>query len=133
MRASGTFEVKLAPLDPYNRDADAALGRMSIDKIFEGDLRAVSRGEMLSAGSPQSGSAGYVAIERVTGMLHGRRGSFALQHNATMHRGAFMLNIIVVPGSGIGELEGLSGTMNIIIADGMHSYEFDYECPGDAP
>lgn len=127
MRAAGDFEVKLAPLEPYNRDADAALGRMSIDKIFEGDLQAVGKGEMLSAGSPQSGSAGYVAIERVTGMLHGRRGSFALQHNATMHRGEFALNIIVVPGSGTDGLAGLSGTMNIIIADGQHSYEFEYE------
>ena len=132
MRASGRFEVKLAPLEPYNRDPAAALGRMSIDKAFEGDLRATSRGEMLSAGSPQSGSAGYVAIERVTGTLNGRRGSFSLQHNATMHRGAFALNIIVVPGSGTDELEGLGGTMDIIIADGEHSYEFDYECPEDA-
>jgi hypothetical protein len=129
MRARGKFDVKLAPLQPYNRAGDAQLGRMSLDKIFHGDLQAVSQGEMLSVGSPQSGSAGYVAIERVVGTLHGRQGSFALQHNATMHRGAFMLNIVVVPGSGTGELEGLGGTMNVIIADGLHSYEFDYECP----
>lgn len=129
MRARGSFDVKLAPLQPYNRAGNAQLGRMSLDKIFHGDLQAVSQGEMLSVGSPQSGSAGYVAIERVVGTLHGRQGSFALQHNATMHRGAFMLNIVVVPGSGTGELEGLGGTMNVIIADGLHSYEFDYECP----
>lgn len=131
MRASGRFEVKLAPLQPYNGDPAAALGRMSIDKVFEGDLQAASKGEMLSAGSPQSGSAGYVAIERVTGALHGRRGSFTLQHNASMHRGTFSLNIFVVPGSGTGELQGLAGTMNVIVAGG-HSYEFDYECPEDA-
>ena len=130
MRASGKFNVKLAPLEPYNREPEAALGRMSIDKVFEGDLQAASKGEMLSAGSPQSGSAGYVAIERVAGTLNGRRGSFALQHNATMHHGAFALNITVVPGSGARELEGLSGTMNVIIAAGGHSYEFDYEHAG---
>lgn len=130
MHARGEFEVELKPLEPYNRAEDAGLGRMSIDKVFRGDLEAVSRGEMLSAGSPQSGSAGYVALERVTGTLHGHRGSFALQHNATMHRGAFALNIIVVPGSGTDELEGLSGTMKIIFAGGGHSYEFDYEYAG---
>lgn len=129
MRASGHFEVKLAPLEPYNREPAAALGRMSIDKVFEGDLQAVNKGEMLSAGSPQSGSAGYVAVERITGTLHGRRGSFTLQHNASMHRGTFSLNIVVVPGSGTDELEGLAGSMNVIIAGGEHSYEFDYECP----
>jgi hypothetical protein len=129
MRATGDFDVKLGPLEPYNRDPGAALGRMSLDKVFEGDLQATSKGEMLSAGAPQSGSAGYVAVERVTGALHGRRGSFALQHSATMHRGTSSLSITVVPGSGTGELAGLSGTMNIIIADGKHSYEFEYECP----
>jgi hypothetical protein len=129
MRATGDFDVKLGPLESYNRDPGAALGRMSLDKVFEGDLQATSKGEMLSAGAPQSGSAGYVAVERVTGALHGRRGSFALQHSATMHRGTSSLSITVVPGSGTGELAGLSGTLNIIIADGKHSYEFEYECP----
>ena len=127
MQARGDFEVKLAPLPPYNTDADAQLGRMSLDKVFHGDLEAVSKGEMLSAGSPQDGSAGYVAIERVTGTLHGKLGGFALQHNATMHRGGFSLNVIVVPGSGTDELQGLRGKMDIIIADGRHSYAFEYE------
>ena len=127
MQARGEFDVKLAPLSPYNADADAQLGRMSIDKIFHGDLEAVGKGEMLSAGSPQSGSAGYVAVERVTGALQGRKGSFALQHDATMHRGEFSLNVIVVPGSGTGELQGLRGAMQIIIEGGQHSYELEYE------
>ena len=127
MQARGEFDVKLAPLSPYNADADAQLGRMSIDKIFHGELEAVGKGEMLSAGSPQSGSAGYVAVERVTGALQGRKGSFALQHNATMHRGEFSLNVIVVPGSGTGELQGLRGAMQIIISGGEHSYELEYE------
>ena len=124
--ARGPFDVKLAPLEPYNKDADAKLGRMSLDKRFHGDLDATSQGEMLSTGSA-SGSGGYVAIERVTGTLHGRTGSFAMQHNATMTRGTPSLNIIVVPDSGTGELTGLSGKMNIVIAaGGAHSYEFEY-------
>lgn len=126
--AKGPFDVKLQPLEPYNRDEGAALGRRSIDKRFHGDLDATSRGEMLSAGGAVQGSAGYVAIERVTGTLHGRRGSFALQHFATMTRGAPHLDIVVVPDSGSGELASLSGTMKIVIAEGgKHSYEFDYE------
>ncbi len=125
-RAMGPFDVKLQALDVYNQDAGTGLARMSIDKQFHGDLDAMSKGEMLSAMSSVKGSAGYVAMERVTGTLHGRSGSFVLQHNATMTRGQPFLNIIVVPDSGSGELAGLAGTMNIIIADGKHSYEFDY-------
>jgi hypothetical protein len=124
MKATGTFDVKLAPLTPQ----DAVPGRMSIDKQFRGDLDATSKGEMLMAATAVQGSAGYVAIERVDGALHSRRGTFLLQHNATMNRGAGELNIIVIPDSGTGELTGLAGRMNIVIAaDGTHSYEFDYE------
>src|SRR5581483_2180971 len=94
MQARGNFEVNLAPLPWTITEAKPQLGRMSLDKTFHGDLEAASKGEMLSAGSPQSGSAGYVAVERVTGTLHGRGGSFSLQHNATMHRGEFSLNVI---------------------------------------
>jgi hypothetical protein len=125
-RATGPFDVKLDPLPAYNVEEGAKLGRMSLDKQFHGDLEATSRGEMLSAMTDVKGSAAYVAIERVTGTLHGRQGSFVLQHNATMTRGVPYLNIIVVPDSGSGELAGLSGSMNIVIADGKHSYEFDY-------
>jgi hypothetical protein len=124
-RAIGPFDVKLNLLEPYNKN-DPAFGRRSLDKQFHGDLEARSQGEMLSVGSAQ-GSGGYVAIERVTGSLHGRKGSFALQHNATMTQGAPYLNIIVVPGSGTGELAGLSGSMQIQIAPGgAHSYLFEY-------
>lgn len=127
-QARGPFDVKLQALEAYNRDENAALGRRSIDKRFQGDLDATSRGEMLSAGGSVQGSAGYVAIERVTGTLHGRRGSFTLQHFATMTRGVPHLEIAVVPDSGSGELAGLSGSMKIVIAEGgKHSYEFDYE------
>ncbi len=125
-KAEGTFDVKIDSLPPYNTSADAKLARMSIDKQFRGDLEAISQGEMLSAGTDTKGSAGYVAIERVTGILNGRSGGFVLQHNATMTRGAPYLNIVVVPDSGTGELLGLSGTMRIIIEKGKHSYEFQY-------
>jgi len=130
-QARGPFDVKLGPLDAYNKDEGAGLARMSIDKQFHGDLEATSKGEMLAAGSGGKGSSGgYVAIERVTGTLHGRSGSFVLQHNATMTRGEPYLNIIVVPDSGSGALAGLSGKMNIIIAEGgKHSYEFEYKLP----
>jgi hypothetical protein len=125
--ASGTFEVKLGLLEAYNKNEGAGLGRMSLDKQFHGDLDAVSKGEMLSAGMPEKGSAGYVALERVSGTLQGRSGSFALQHNGTMTSGVFQLSVTVVPGSGTDAFVDLAGTMKIIIADGKHSYEFDYE------
>jgi Protein of unknown function (DUF3224) len=125
-KASGTFDVKIGSLSQYNTSENAKLARMSIDKQFKGDLLGTSQGEMLSAGTDTKGSAGYVAIERVTGMLNGRSGSFVLQHNATMTRGAPYLNIIVVPDSGAGELAGLRGTMRIAIDKGNHSYDFEY-------
>ncbi len=124
-RASGTFEVKLSPQAADDK-ADASLGRMSIDKRFHGDLEGTSTGEMLSASTSVKGSAGYVAIERVRGALHGRRGSFTLQHSGTMTRGAPQLTITVVPDSGTDQLKGLAGNMMIIITDGKHSYDFEY-------
>ena len=121
-RATGTFEVKLTP------QSDAPVGRMSIDKQFQGDLAGTSSGQMLMASSPSvKGSAGYVAIEKVTGTLNGHHGSFYLQHTGTMTRGVGELTITVIPDSGSDELAGLRGNMNIIIADGKHSYEFDYD------
>ncbi|MEN3327214.1 MAG: hypothetical protein V7638_2021 [Acidobacteriota bacterium] len=123
-RASGTFEVKMSP---HDQEADMPIGRMSIDKQFQGDLVGTSRGQMLMASSESvKNSAGYVAIEKVTGTLNGRRGSFYLQHNGVMTRGAGELTITVIPDSGMDQLTGLSGKMNIIIAEGKHSYEFEY-------
>lgn len=129
-QARGTFDVKVTPV--ADADADPALGRMTLEKQFRGDLDAASRGQMLTAANPATGSAGYVAIERVSGTLHGRRGSFALQHSGSMTRGALQLVITVVPGSGTDELSGLIGRMAIIIDGGKHSYEFDYALPGPA-
>ena len=128
-RATGTFEVKIGPLEAYNKNEGAGAGRMSIDKQFRGDLDAASKGEMLTAGTATKGSAGYVAIERVTGSLKGKSGSFALQHSGTMNRGAPQLTVTVVPDSGTDQLTGLAGKMAIIIADGKHSYEFEYRLP----
>lgn len=104
----------------------AALGRMSIDKRFQGDLEAESQGEMLTAMPAVEGSAGYVAIEQVSGTLNGKQGTFVLQHFGMMNRGENRLVLEVVPDSGTGELEGLSGSMAIRIEDGKHYYDFNY-------
>jgi hypothetical protein len=130
--ASGPFDVKLVPQGPGDIAEGSALGRMSIDKQYHGDLEAVGKGEMLTAGTDVKGSAGYVAIERVTGMLQGRKGSFVLQHSGTLTRGAPQQSITVVPDSGTGQLVGLTGKLTVIIADGKHSYDFDYTLP-EAP
>lgn len=125
-RASGTFEVKMTPQASEDK-ADPGLTRMSIDKQFYGDLAATSKGQMLAAGSGAKGSsAGYVALERVSGTLDGHSGTFVLQHSGTMTRGTPELSVTVVPDSGTGQLVGLSGKMIINIADGKHSYDFDY-------
>jgi hypothetical protein len=123
-RAAGPFDVRLTQ---QPAEADSPIGRMTIDKHFHGDLEGSSQGQMLSVGTAVTGSAGYVAMERFTGTLQGRRGSFVLQHFATMTRGKPELRISVVPDSGEGELTGISGKMNIIIDGKKHSYEFDYE------
>jgi hypothetical protein len=129
--ATGSFDVKLT-VQTDDKVGDPSVGRMSIDKVYHGDLEATSKGQMLSTVTEVKGSAGYVAIERVTGTLQGHTGSFSLQHNATMNRGVPELNVIVIPDSGTGQLVGLTGKLNIIITDGKHSYEFDYTLP-DSP
>jgi hypothetical protein len=129
IRASGTFEVKLTPQGADEKPGAATLGRMSIDKTFRGDLEATSKGEMLTAGTGVQGSAGYVAIERVSGTLRGRSGTFVLQHSGTMTRGLPQLSVTVVPDSGTDQLTGIAGSLTIRIADGKHSYDFDYTLP----
>lgn len=125
--ATGTFTVKMTPQTWSESSVDHTLGRFLLDKQYHGDLEATGDGQMLSAGDGKPGSSGvYVAIERVTGSLHGRKGSFILVHNGIMNRGVPSLAISVSPDSGSGELTGIGGTMNIIIADGKHSYEFAY-------
>jgi len=128
MHASGTFEVKLTP--QAAEDGDAGLGRMSIDKQFHGDVEGTSKGFMLSsAATIVKGSGGYVAMERVTGKLKDRAGSFVLQHSGTMTRGTPQMTITVVPDSGTDQLAGLAGTMTIKIDAGKHAYEFEYTLP----
>ena len=128
-RAEGTFEVELKPLASEG-EPRAGLGRMSISKRFAGELSGTSRGEMMTAAGTTEGSAGYVAIERVDGVLNGRRGEFLLQHFGTMRRGDGTLTVQVVPDSGTGELEGLEGTMTIDAASG-HAYVFTFDLPSN--
>ena len=127
--ATGEFDVKLNPLPTFAPEsADGPpLGRMSLDKVFRGDLEGTSKGEMLTAGSTVKGSAAYVALERVTGTLHGKTGSFALYHTGVMNRGDGALSVVVAPDSATGELSGLAGEMQIIVGGGKHSYEFRYQ------
>jgi hypothetical protein len=126
MRAEGTFDVKLTPQRLADAGADALLGRMSVAKQFHGDIEGTGTAEMLTALTAVEGSAGYVAIERVSATVGGRKGTFVLQHSGTMTRGAQQLTITVVPDSGTGELTGLKGTMTIRIEGGTHYYELTY-------
>lgn len=128
--AKGTFEVKLQPLSFEDADPAWKLGRMSIDKVIMGDIVATTKGQMVSAMTDTKGSAGYVAIERVTGTLKGKKGSFVLQHSGIMSRGAQSLSVVVVPDSGTEELVGLEGDFKIIIEGGKHLYEFTYRLRG---
>jgi len=129
--ATGTFDVRVAPLDPAFRFDDNAITRFSIDKQFHGDLEAASKGEMLAGGSPTKGSGGYVAIERVSGTIDGQTGTFLLQHKGTMQNGAYHMDVVVIPGSGTGQFTGIDGSMQIVIKDGKHSYDFAFTLPAN--
>jgi hypothetical protein len=124
--AHGTFTVNIQSLTPAPAEG---LSRFSSVKQIHGDLEATSKGEMFSGGDPKQGEAGYVAMEVVTGMLQGKHGSFALQHFATMDASGPKMQVIVVPGSGTGELKGIAGTFTIHIDKGQHSYDFEYTLP----
>jgi hypothetical protein len=128
-RASGSFEVTMQPLRNAEVCTDPMFGRFLLTKKFSGDLEASARGHMLSAGTAVKGSAGYVAIDQVTGTLEGRTGGFVLQHSGSMNRGVPSLSIMVVPDSGTGELAGITGTLSINIVDGKHFYDFLYSFP----
>jgi hypothetical protein len=127
--AKGSFTVQVKPVVEPNVADGVSLGRMSIDKQFEGDFVGTGKGEMLTVITPVKGSAGYVAIERVSGTLDGRAGSFVFQHTGTMDHGAQSLSITVVPDSGTGALAGIRGIFKLTIVDGRHLYEFDYDLP----
>lgn len=130
--AQGTFEVKITPQPSQEGVGDPSVGRLALDKQFHGDMQARGLGQMLAVGTAVDGSAGYVAMERVQGSVHGRQGSFALQHSGTMHRGTPQLSVTIVPDSGTGELAGIAGELVITVANGVHSYELDYQLP-DVP
>jgi hypothetical protein len=129
--ASGRFDVKMLPQEPSSTAATpgTTLGRALLDKQYHGELQARAQGQMLSAISGTPGSAGYVAIEHVSGTLQGRSGSFVLQHTGLMTRGSRQLTITVVPDSGTGELAGLEGRLDIRVEGGQHFYAFDYALP----
>lgn len=128
MKISGQFNVNMQPQDlSFAGENEVQLARMTLDKSYQGDLSATSKGEMISAVSTTPGSAGYVAIEQVIGTLMGQSGSFVLQHYGVMNRGESQLTLTVVPDSGTDELTGLSGHMDIRIEDGQHYYDFEFE------
>jgi hypothetical protein len=130
VKATGTFDVTITPQASDLSPEGPNLGRMSLDKQYHGDLNAAAKGEMITAaGLAVKESAAYSAVERVSGTLHGKRGSFALQHTGIMNRGKPTLTITVVPDSAAGDLTGLTGRMDIIIEGKRHSYVFEYEIP----
>ncbi len=129
MIANGTFTVQMRPQDDASSANGVNLGRMSLDKIFEGDLVGSGQGQMLTAMTAVKGSAGYVAIERVTGALHGKAGSFVMQHSGTMDKGAQQLSITLVPDSGTGELVGIQGVFRLRVEGGQHHYALEYTLP----
>lgn len=132
MHATGTFAVKVTPAEALALAKDAGVANMTIDKTFSGELEGTSKGEMLAAGTEASGAGAYVALERVTGKLNGKSGSFLLMHNGTMLKTdpkSSVLQVVVVPHSGTDELAGLSGKMTILLEGGKHSYVFEYQLP----
>ena len=129
--ATGTFEVKLQPQGGIGPEADDgnSLSRLSLDKRFSGDLVGTGVGEMLAARAAVPTSASYVAIERVTGTLDGRTGSFVLVHRGVMQGERQQLEVQVSPGSGTGALAGITGTLTIRIEHGQHFYDLSYALP----
>ena len=130
MQANGPFEVQIAP-QAQDEAEGSTLGRMALDKQFQGDLTATGKGTMLTAGTA-AGSAVYVAIERVSGTLHGRSGTFVLVHNGSMTSQSQQLTVTVAPDSGTGELAGLAGELAISIVDGQHMYSLTYSLAAEA-
>jgi len=127
--AKGTFDVKITPQAHQEGVGDPVVGRLAISKTFSGDLVGNGHGEMLAVRTAVKDSAGYVALEKVVGVMNGRRGSFALQHSGSMNRGASQLSIAIVPDSGTDELTGIAGEMLLDISTGVHHYQFNYQLP----
>lgn len=130
--AKGTFTVQMKPQGDASTADGVSLGRMSLDKTFAGDFVGTGKGEMLTALTGSKGSAGYVAIERVTGVLNGVAGAFVLQHSGLMDNGAQSLAIRIVPDSGTGGLAGIRGEFRLRVEGGVHHYELEHELSGDS-
>ena len=124
--ARGTFTVKVGPLSTAPAEG---ISRYSLEKEIHGDIEGTSKGEMMGGGDVKAGVAGYVAMEVITGTMSGKQGGFALQHSSTMDAGELKMNIIVVPGSGTGELKNIRGAFAIRIENGQHFYDFEYTLP----
>jgi hypothetical protein len=123
---TGRFDVKLIPQE--NRDDPSGVAHLLLDKTFHGALEATSRGHMLALRTANGTSGGYVAMEKVSGTLQGRSGTFHLQHYGLATRGVNTLTLQVVPDSGTADLEGLTGTMTIEVKEGgEHFYVFEFE------
>ena len=127
--ARGTFEVTITPVPPPEGARPGLPGRMMLTKTFEGDFTGTGAGEMLGIMGPEKSGA-YVAMERVTGVLNGREGSFAMVHRGVMDKGTQELLITVVPGSGTGALEGITGVFHLTIESGVHRYDLEYSLAG---
>lgn len=128
-QAGGTFDVTITPQPSQDGVGDPSVGRMVIEKQYRGELQGTGKGQMLAVGTAIDGSAGYVAMEHVNGSLHGRQGSFALQHSGTLNRGAPQLSVTIVPDSGTEGLAGIAGRLDIAVANGEHTYQLHYTLP----
>lgn len=127
--ASGSFDITMIPASPPDYAGRTAIGRMQLDKQYSGDLEATGKGQMLTAVTDTQGSAAYVAIERISGTLKGKKGSFVIQHAGTMSSGAQHLTVTVVADSGTEELVGITGTLALKMVERKHVYELDYMLP----
>lgn len=125
-RATGTFDLTSEDFPPYDDAEGAKLLRSVVNKTFHGDIEGTSAAELLKAMATVPGSAGYAGLERVIGTLHGKAGSFVLQHTAQATKGEAWMSVQVVPDTGTGELRGIRGEFQILLTDGKHAYEFDY-------
>lgn len=122
--AKGSFDVTITPQESAS---DAPVARMLLYKEFHGDLEAIAHGEMMAAHEPLTGAGVYVAIDRVSGTLHGKAGSFIIAHRGIRNSEGQQLEIVIVAGSGTGQLAGITGTVGIEIVDKKHFYSVEYE------
>jgi hypothetical protein len=119
---TGRFDVTSWDEEVYDDADGVALAQTSSTKAFEGGIVGTSTVRILQAGAPD-GAAAYVAVERVTGEVDGRKGTFVLTHRAVMSPAGGEMTIAVLPHSATGDLAGLTGEMTI---GAEHAYTFVY-------